>query len=310
MSERSRVGTCAHGDSSLIRPHFTEGLLLQDDDLTAGVTYTRALSRLMFRTLFGCGVLCGLKVSPPRIECGVLKIDVAAGLGLSCLGDPVEVAKAQTVAVDSCKVEVGEELWIAMRGTEKCCAPRTAICADEDNPSTACTRERDGFEICAFPSRPQCSCGCAPLAPPPPPPPDNSGNTWTPAPAPSAGSSTTAPPPPSSTVPLTTTPPSASAPTSVAPPSTSWPTSVTPPAALPQEPAPGANTPCHCNKRTGENACYEKFYQGECPCTCCDCEWIILAVAKREGDTDNWNVDHSVRRFVRPVLMRDPLAPA
>ncbi len=279
MSDRSKVGTCAHGDSSLVRPHFTEGLLLQDDDLTAGVTYTRALSRLMFRTLFGCGVLCGLRVSPPRTECGALKIDVAPGVGLSCLGDPVEVPKAQTVAIDPCKVEivVDQMLWIAMRGKEKCCAPRTAICADEDNPSTACTRERDGFEICAFTTRPECSCGCAPLAPPPPP--DN--NTGTPilAPAPASGSTTVAPPPSAAT-----------------------PASATPPA---EEPPPGADTPCHCNKRHGENACYEKFYHGECPCGCCECEWIILAVAKREGDTDNWKIDHSVRRFVRPVLMRD-----
>jgi hypothetical protein len=26
----------------------------------------------------------------------------------------------------------------------------------------------------------------------------------------------------------------------------------------------------------------------------------------REGDTDRWLVDHSVRRFIRPLLMRDP----
>jgi hypothetical protein len=261
MIDRTKVGTCAHGDSSLVRPHFSEGLLLQDDDLTAGVTYTRALSRLMFRTLFGCGVLCGLRVSPPRLECGVMKIDVAGGVGLSCLGDPVEVIKSQTVAVDTCKVEVGQELWIAMRGTEKCCAPRTAICGDEDNPSPSCTRERDGFEICAFSSRPECSCGCAPLAPPPPPDDGEQPDVIL------------------SELPSTTMPA--------------------------EEPALDPDEPCHCNKRTGVNACYGKFYRGECPCGCCECEWIILAVAKREGDTDNWKVDHSVRRFVRPVLMRD-----
>lgn len=267
MSDKCKVGDCQRGDSSLIRPHFTEGLLLQDDDLTAGVTYTRALSRLMFRTLFGCGVLCGLRVGAPRNECGALKIGVDKGVALSCLGDPIEVVKAQTIDIDPCKVDVGDELWIVLRGTEKCCAPRTAICSEDDNTPSVCTRERDGFELCALAGRPACACGCAQLAPqdaaPPPPPP---------APAPSLEV-------------INPGPCGASEPHAEAP--------------------PAADTPCHCNQRTGAGACYEKFYRGDCPSACCECEWIVLAVAKREDDSENWEVDHSVRRFVRPVLMRD-----
>lgn len=271
MSDKCKVGDCQRGDSSLIRPHFTEGLLLQDDDLTAGVTYTRALSRLMFRTLFGCGVLCGLRVSKPRKECGALKIDVDKGVALSCLGDPIELLKAQTISIDPCKVDVGKELWIVLRGTEKCCAPRTAMCSDDENTPSTCTRERDGFELCAVASRPACACGCAKLTPPP-------------APAPQQ--------------PAAATPPPAAA----APPVPPGPCGASEPSA---ESPPAANTPCHCNQRTGTNACYEKYYQGECPCGCCDCEWIILAVVNQIGDTDDWKIDHSVRRFVRPVLMRD-----
>jgi hypothetical protein len=44
---------------SLIRPTYSPGLLLEDDDLTAGVSYTRGLTQLLFRSLFGCGVICG-----------------------------------------------------------------------------------------------------------------------------------------------------------------------------------------------------------------------------------------------------------
>ena len=270
MSDKTKVGDCLRGDSSLIRPHFTEGLLLQDDDLTAGVTYTRALSRLMFRTVFGCGVLCGLRVSAPYSECGVLKIGIAKGLGLDCLGDPVEVGKPQTLAIDSCKVQVGNELWIALRASQKCCAPRTAACSpDEDDPASVCTRERDGFELRAFSSRPECSCGCAPLAPPPPP-----------------------------AVEIQAVAEQTEARTAASA------------AAAGQQPErrPAADTACLCNQRTAEGSCYDKFYAGECPACGCDCEWIILAVATRTaGGLESWTVDHSVRRFVRPVLMRDPL---
>ncbi|MDM0085097.1 hypothetical protein QTI17_31375 [Variovorax sp. J31P179] len=270
MNDTLKLGDCQRGLSSLIRPHFTEGLLLQDDDLTAGVTYTRALSRMMFRTLFGCGVLCGLEVKPPKLECGKLKIDVDKGLALDCLGDPVELPKSVTIEIDVCKVAVGNELWIALKQKEKCCAPRTAVCTpDEDDPPSVCTRERDQYELCVFSNRPPCSCGCAALTPP------AATGESTPITKKSGAKATAAP---------------ATPPTSTEPTKETWP--------LP-------NTPCLCNQRTATGACYDKHYLGECPCDCCECEWIVLAKASTDGNI--WKVDHSVRRFVRPVLMSDPL---
>ena len=47
------------GTSTLVRPKFGPGMLLQADDLDSLTTYTRELNRLMFRSLFGCGVVCG-----------------------------------------------------------------------------------------------------------------------------------------------------------------------------------------------------------------------------------------------------------
>ncbi|MEI9852768.1 MAG: hypothetical protein WDN24_20060 [Sphingomonas sp.] len=52
------------------RPLYAPGLILQDSDLTAAVDYTRELNRLLFRTLFGCGVICGLRVGI-REDCGL-----------------------------------------------------------------------------------------------------------------------------------------------------------------------------------------------------------------------------------------------
>jgi hypothetical protein len=283
MNDKLKLGECNRGLSSLIRPHFSEGLLLQDDDLTAGVSYTRELSRMMFRTLFGCGVLCGLKVSVPVLECGKLKIGVAKGSALSCIGDPIELPKPQTIDIDECRFTVGNELWIGLRQNEKCCAPRTAVCSpDEDEPPSVCTRERDGWELCAFASRPPCSCGCAQLARPQ---------------ALSNPDSNTA------VIALATTPPPTNAVAAPASGGCGGGGSAEPP----EEPRPNAETGCLCNQRTGKGACHEKFYQGECPCDCCDCEWIVLAKISRATEDVAWTVDHSVRRFVRPVLMRDPL---
>ena len=55
------------GRGSLVRPRFTPGLLLLDEDLTAEVDYTRELSRLLFRNLSGCGVVCGLTVEATEV---------------------------------------------------------------------------------------------------------------------------------------------------------------------------------------------------------------------------------------------------
>jgi hypothetical protein len=59
------------------------------------------------------------------------------------------------------------------------------------------------------------------------------------------------------------------------------------------------------------NPCHDHHYAGKCGChcdDCCDCKCILLARLRKTGDSENptWTVDHSVRRFIRPVLMRDP----
>ena len=63
-----------------------------------------------------------------------------------------------------------------------------------------------------------------------------------------------------------------------------------------------------------EHPCYEDHYAGKCGCDCedcanCDCDCVLLARLDRiSDDPENpvWKADHRVRRFVRPMLMRDP----
>ena len=50
-------------------------MLLEDEDLNAGVSYTRDLTRILFKSLFGCGVICGLVVGAKR-TCNGGKLEI------------------------------------------------------------------------------------------------------------------------------------------------------------------------------------------------------------------------------------------
>jgi hypothetical protein len=304
MNDNSKLAKPIRSLTSLVRPKYSPGLLLQDDDLTAAVSYTRNLSRLMFRTLFGCGVLCGLRVGVPRLDdkCGDLVTDIDKGVALSCEGDPIEVS-ASEVKIDTCENELPCFLWFAVRHIESSCVPRTAQCSpDEEEPTPASTRERDGFEIRVFPERPPCSCGCKKLTPPPDPQSITQLNFVVDALAEKAKLAAASKKSARKVVqaipavqPAPATPPAVLAPSS----------GCIDPETVEKAPTETVD-PCKCNLRTGPDSCYEAFYQGECACDCCDCEWIILAVASRQDEKgEDWKIDHSVRRFVRPVLMRD-----
>lgn len=227
------------GLSTLVRPRFGPGMLLQHEDLDQLSSYTRELNRLMFRSLFGCGVVCGLKVEIIE-DCGQASIIVYAGLALNCSGDPIYVPKDVTVVIDeNCDKEFEGKRWVLLCPLVKPCAPRTSMCAcDEDEVSSTCTRDRDGYEIRVVTDEPKCSCRCEP---------EDSEH----------------------------------------------------------------DSDCWCVDP--ELECYAKHYAGECDCECGDCsgggcDCVLLAVLDGpKGQLRDWTVDHRVRRFVRPVLMRDPV---
>jgi len=251
------------GVSKLIKPKFGPGMLLRAEDLDLLKDYTRDLSRLMFRSLFGCGVVCGLVVEVTT-DCGIVVVTVHSGLAIACSGEPIYIPKDVTFPLhDDCdEVAEDEEVWIMLCAKEKCCGPRTSICAsDDDDSPIECTREKDWWEIKVVSSPPECVCSC--IEPEQP--------QQTPSQIPKQN-----------------------------------------PNAMmlvegQQSAASANNDDCKC--ATGP--CYDDHYAGLCKCHCgdcsdCDCKCVLLARAKRDDATDNWNVDHSVRRFVRPILMRDP----
>ena len=272
MTTNAKAKPVVHaGTSILMKPRFSPGLLLRDDDLNQGVDYTRDLSRLLFRTLLGCGVVCGLKVSS-EFKCQQLVVSVAEGVALDCHGDPIHVPTTQLIPIDgSCGQAIPDDIWVIIKRTEKCCAPRTASCScdDEETPSV-CTRERDGYEIRIVPQPPDCACGCTD----------------------------------EKTMKLIAAPPAApAAPNGAAKNKAGKKADVEVKTADVHE--------CCCVDSSRD--CYKDYREGTCGCDCADCccEWIVLAYLKRDTsikDDQVWQPHHSVRRFVRPLLMCDPVA--
>lgn len=149
----------------LERPRYSPGLILEDSDLTSAVDYTQALSRLLFRNLFGCGVICGLTVTVDP-ECG-LAVTVSPGLALDGCGDPVQIPSPVTIAYDKKKAEqftsAGTPLWVTLCGKEKLCQPRALVCeADDYDGVTQATRIRAMSEVSILFEKPECVCGCSP----------------------------------------------------------------------------------------------------------------------------------------------------
>ena len=253
MNKTNSTVASTKGMSKLERARFGPGMLLQHEDLDLLNSYTRDLSRLLFKSFFGCGVVCGLVVTVDS-KCGKVCVTVRAGVALACSGDPIAVPKDQTFALDeNCDPSIKGPLWVVLCGTTKQCAPRTSMCAsDDDEAPSVPTRERDGFEIRVVNKRPDCACGC------PEPKTENEVRV--------------------------------------------------------------GETDCKCVKPYQPNKpddpvknCYDSHYDGKCGCNCdecsdCDCKCILLAqLIKNEDDKEHpWHVDHRVRRFIRPVLMRDP----
>ena len=155
------------GKSSLQRPNYASGLLLEDEDLSAAVAYTRGAMRLMLRSLFGCGVVCGLKVTAELICHGsVLKYTVAKGVALDCAGDLIHVTEERSCELDPDCAPFDPTLYVTLCYTETTCRPRDISCSPGDDAQIVQTRIQEGWEIKLSKTQPPCACSCLPAPPP------------------------------------------------------------------------------------------------------------------------------------------------
>ncbi len=155
MSNSSKLPQVS-GASQLVKPNYSPGLMLQDDDLRQAVDYTRDLSRLLFKSLFGCGVVCGLKVTLDTGPCNG-KVVIHPGVAIDGNGDPVQLKDAATIEPGN---DIPDETWITIRRSDIHCLKRDLACAaDDDDTAMVTTRIRDGYEIRVVSTRPE-PCGC------------------------------------------------------------------------------------------------------------------------------------------------------
>ena len=61
----------------------------------------------------------------------------------------MHVPNPSSVDIDpTCGVDIPTKLWVLLRRYDKNCAPRAALCSqDDDDAASVCTRIRDGFEV-------------------------------------------------------------------------------------------------------------------------------------------------------------------
>lgn len=280
--------------STLVRPQYSQGLLLNDDDLTQAVDYTRELNRLLFRSLLGYGVISGLLVKP-SMPCGKLEITVEPGVALDCHGDALHLPADCKIGVNTaCTTPPLSRLWVVARRHQKYCAPRGVVCApDDDDAASAFTRIHDGVEIAVIKEWPACVCGCKPpeqaqapaAAPKDNGQKDNGNDPATPAADPAAAGK------------AGKTVKGAKIENGNATAST-------------QAPAPAPVDPkCIAKASSPCDPCYKKHYGGIYDPCCAECggasEWLMLAQLDFQTD-GSWKADHVVRRFIRPLLMVDP----
>ena len=152
----------------LERPRFSPGLILEDGDLTAAVDYAREFNRLLFRNLFGCGVVCGLIVTVSE-RCG-LTVTVNAGLALDGCGDPIQLPKPAVIMINDNMAEewkrqsAKQQFWVILCGKEKYCRPRSIVCeSDEFDGVAQPTPIRALSEVSTIQTKEgelPCVCGC------------------------------------------------------------------------------------------------------------------------------------------------------
>jgi hypothetical protein len=167
--DTSKMLKMQDGVATLERPRFSAGLLLEDADLTAAVEYPRSAMRLLFRSLFGCGVICGLDVTANRRCRGShIEVTVSQGVALDARGNPIEVPRSTTFTYESNCLNPPPTIWVVLCYTEKPCRPRDVSCHPDDDMHVEQTRSHDGFLVKLYSARPKCACACAPADDTPP----------------------------------------------------------------------------------------------------------------------------------------------
>src|SRR6266481_1116043 len=104
------------------RPNYFCGQLLSDADLTVEQSYVREKLKLYNRTLHGCGIVCGLRLTCDPHCCGTIRI--GEGYAIDNCGNDLVVCQSQPFDVIKALKDKG---WLI---TEDSCDP----CKEKERP--------------------------------------------------------------------------------------------------------------------------------------------------------------------------------
>ena len=136
------------GDSSLVLPATAPACCWRTTTSPRPSRTTQSMIRLLFRSLFGCGVICGLDVKA-EVSCNGTRVDATIGRGvaLDCMGNPIEVTKSTQIAYNCVCDPVPEWLWVVLCYRESCCRPKDVSCTADDDGQIVQTRVKEGYEV-------------------------------------------------------------------------------------------------------------------------------------------------------------------
>jgi hypothetical protein len=166
---------------------FTDGMLVTAEDLTAAMNYPLSVAQVLWRSFFGCGIVCGLELADTtyagrtgdyddarEVECPPERsfvIRVNPGVALGCDGYPIELCESVKLDLSpdrcACPIEGETVKFIAIRRTTAQETPR-ADCGcggGGADPALQCSRTRDLVLVQAFDSHedlPKGICGLRP----------------------------------------------------------------------------------------------------------------------------------------------------
>ncbi len=150
--------------TNLVTPVFADGMVVTADDLNAASAHPADLMRTLVRAAFGCGIVCGLRVTlnPDNDEArgpdaNSLQIRLHPGTALDCVGNPLQIC--EDIVFDfkrdpcDCKPSTPEEVFIAVA---RCVVEEPAESDDCTDPcadtSATGSRRRDYVRVRAFSS--------------------------------------------------------------------------------------------------------------------------------------------------------------
>ncbi len=150
------------------RTRYFTGMLLTDEDLHVDQLFYRQRLQQISRLLFGCGVVCGLKVSPCV---GSPMVSINPGVAFDSAGNLLELTGTTRVDLrdhcpptPACKDEANTAaLWIGLAFAARESRP-TAVHvpgADAEHPPCETTRVREGVVVVVGTDEPPaCECAC------------------------------------------------------------------------------------------------------------------------------------------------------